>query len=125
MVRTAFEALVDGDIEAVVSASQPDVELIPLLTALSGESYKGHDGLRSWHAQFHEVFEGLASRLHEVTEHGDVVIAEGDLVAVGAGSTPTISQPVAWVVTMRDGKASRIEVFADRAEARRRAGLGQ
>jgi ketosteroid isomerase-like protein len=122
-VRIAFDRLTDGDVETIVSFSHEDVEFVPLLTGHAGEPYKGHDGLREWHRDMEAVFERLASHLFSVTEYGDVVIAEGELIVIGTGDTPTVNQQVAWLVWTRDGKATRIEVLASGEEARVRAGL--
>lgn len=124
-VRFAFDRLTDGDIETVVALSHPEVEFVPLLTGHAGEPYKGHDGLREWYHDMEAVFERLASHLFTVVEHGDIVIAEGELIVIGSGDTPTVNQSVAWLVWTRDGKATRIEVLASGEEARIRAGIDQ
>ena len=122
-MRLAFDRLTDGDIETIIAFSHPDVEFVPLLTGHAGEPYRGHEGLREWHADMEQVFERLASHLFTVTEYGDIVIAEGELIVIGAGDTPTVNQAVAWLVWTRDGKATRIEVLASGEEARVRAGV--
>lgn len=122
-IRLAFDRLTDGDIEPVIAFSHPDVEFVPLLTGHAGEPYRGHEGLREWHADMEAVFERLASHLFSVTEYGDIVIAEGELIVIGSGDTPTVNQQVAWLVWTRDGKATRIEVLASGEEARVRAGV--
>ena len=122
-VRIAFDRLADGDIETVIAFSHPDVEFVPLLTGHVGEPYKGHAGLREWYHDMEEVFERLASHLFTVIEYGDIVIAEGELIVIGSGDTPTVNQQVAWLVWTRDGKATRIEVLASGDEARVRAGI--
>lgn len=122
-VRAAVEALVRGDIEALVSISHPDVEWVPLLSAISGESYRGHEGLREWYRQWTDVFGGVESKTISVEEHGDDVLVESEVYASGLEDAPPVGQRIATVVTIRDGKASRAEVFADRDEARRRVGI--
>lgn len=122
-VRIAFDRLTDGDIDAVIAFSHPDVEFVPLLTGHVGEPYRGHDGLREWHRDMEAVFERLASHLFTITEYGDIVIAEGELIVIGSGDTPTVNQSVAWLVWTREGKATRIEVLASGDEARGRAGI--
>jgi ketosteroid isomerase-like protein len=120
-----FNRLTDGDIEAVVHLSHPDVEFVPLLTGHAGEPYRGHEGLREWYHDMEEVFERLTGHLFSVIEYGDIVIAEGELIVIGSGDTPTVNQSVAWLVWTRDGKATRIEVLASGEEARVRAGIDQ
>lgn len=122
-VRLAFDRLTDGDIETVIAFSHPDVEFVPLLTGHVGEPYRGHAGLREWHRDMEAVFERLASHLFSVIEYGDIVIAEGELIVIGSGDTPTVNQQVAYLVWTRDGKATRIEVLASGDEARIRAGI--
>ena len=122
-VRLAFDRLTDGDIETVIAFSHPDVEFVPLLTGHIGEPYRGHAGLREWHHDMEAVFERLASHLFSVIEYGDIVIAEGELIVIGSGDTPTVNQQVAYLVWTRDGKATRIEVLASGDEARIRAGI--
>jgi ketosteroid isomerase-like protein len=122
-VRIAFDRLTDGDIDAVIAFSHPDVEFVPLLTGHVGEPYKGHAGLREWYHDMEAVFERLTSHLFTITEYGDIVIAEGELIVIGSGDTPTVNQDVAWLVWTRDGRATRIEVLATGEEARIRAGI--
>jgi ketosteroid isomerase-like protein len=124
-VRWGFNRLMDGDIEALIAFAHDDIEFTPLLTGHAGEPYVGHDGIREWFADLQIEFERIASRLESVIEVGDTVIAEGELIVIGSGETPTVRQSVAWVVEMDHGRATKLEVFGDIAAARRRAGIDQ
>lgn len=124
-VRWGFNRLMDGDIEALIAFAHPKMEFTPLVTGHAGEPYVGHDGIREWFADLQVHFERIASRLESVVEVGDKVLAEGELIVIGTDDQPTVRSSVSWVVEMHDGKATKLEVFADPAEARRRAGLDQ
>jgi ketosteroid isomerase-like protein len=55
-------------------------------------------------------------------EDGRVLVL-GDLHMRGRESGVELDQPLGWLLTFRDGKLLRYEVFADQGEARRAAGL--
>lgn len=112
-----------GRIDTVTSLAHSDVEFRPLLANIEGETYHGHEGIRRWFSQFTDTFEDFTIELGELEELGDHVFATGRIHARGRGSGTPIDQPSVWVITMRDGKATHIQIFDAREKALQAAGL--
>ena len=53
----AFDALNRREFDAFLALMDDDVEVVPRMSAIEGESgYRGHDGLRSWWNSLLDVF---------------------------------------------------------------------
>jgi ketosteroid isomerase-like protein len=125
IVRRGFEAMSAGRIDTVTALAHSDVELRPLLANIEGEVYRGHEGIRRWFSQFTDTFEDFTIELGELEDLDDHVLVAGRIHARGKGSGTPIDQPSVWVITMRDGKATRIQIFNDKTTALKAAGLAQ
>src|SRR6476469_3401894 len=123
LVKRAFDAWNRGDVEWLAANADPDVEIKALTTALSGEPYRGPDGVRRWLAESYEAFEVIELGLEELREAGSRVLGFGNLHWRGGDSGIDMNLAVTWVFTFRHGKVLRMEMFADRAEALQAAGL--
>ena len=53
--RRADEAFNSRDVEAYVACCDPEVELASGVTMPGGATYRGHDGVRSWHRDVEDV----------------------------------------------------------------------
>ena len=118
----------DGDIEAIVAECDPAVEWeeqsIPGVEPL----YRGHDGVRRWGAAVLAVREELGplqGRLEGVKETDDMVIASVCFEGEGRSSGARVPMHVHMVVTFRDHKVVRRQVFLTLAEALEAAGLSE
>jgi uncharacterized protein len=109
LVRSIYENFGKGDIPAVLAALDPEVEWIE-----SEQSFLPHAGV---HRGPQGVVEGVFLRIPEmfsefavtpVTLHdaGDVVVVEGRVTGTTHAGRK-LDAPVAWVWTVRDGKAVR------------------
>jgi ketosteroid isomerase-like protein len=116
-VRRGFEAMSAGRIDIVTSLAHADVEFRPLLANIEGEVYSGQEGIRRWFSQFTDMFEDFTIDLGELEELDDHVLVTGRIHARGRGSGTPIDQPSVWVITMRDGKATHIQIFDVRERA--------
>jgi len=113
-----------GDHDVVdYAAIDPEIEGHTPLSSTKGTPYRGHEGVRQWIADIDEQFEDWYSRPDEFRDVGDGrVLVLGELHMRGRESGIEFDQPMGWLLTFRDGKLCRYEVFADRDEARRAAG---
>lgn len=125
LVTQAFDAWNRGDLEWLVANADPEVEIKALTSALRGEPYRGADGVRQWFADSYEAFEVVELRLDELREAEDCVLGFGNLHWRGADSGIDMHRPVTWVLTIREGRVLRMEMFADRAEALEAAGVSE
>ena len=123
IVTRGFDALTQGDLDALLATLHEDVYWRPLMSRTPGEdAFRGHDGVTDWWRRIHELTPDVESHVDDIVERGDVVYVEGSLGTAAAGVP---AQAMAWVVRLRQGKVDRMDVFTDRDEARQVAGLDQ
>jgi ketosteroid isomerase-like protein len=87
--------------------------------------YEGVDGARTFLREWSEPWEDWELEVDSFHDAGDVVVA---LVSQRARSKSTgmpVEMSFAQVWTVRDGKRTRMEMYADPAEALRAAGLSE
>jgi ketosteroid isomerase-like protein len=127
VARRMLQAFNDGDVEAIVAECDPTVEWeeqsIPGVEPL----YRGHEGVRRWWAAtiLQEELGSLEGRLEGVKEADDTVIASVRFEAEGTSSGARVQMPVHLVLTFRDGKLIRRQVFLTFAEALEAVGLSE
>jgi ketosteroid isomerase-like protein len=125
VARRMLRAFNDGDIEAIVAECDPTVEWeeqsIPGVEPL----YHGHEGVRRWWAAtiLQEELGSIEGHLEGVKEADDTVIASVRFEAEGTSSGARVQMPVHLVLTFRDGKLIRRQVFLTFAEALEAVGL--
>jgi ketosteroid isomerase-like protein len=108
------------DLEAV----HPDVEIVSPLSSVQGEPYRGHDGIRQWRSDIDEQFTEWRIDMEEIRDlDGDRYLGLGRVHLCGRGSGVEFEQPLAWLFELRDGKWSRMSIYATSAEALEAAGL--
>ena len=123
-----LQAFNDGDIEAIVAECDPAVEWEEQSIPGVEPVYRGHDGVRRWGAAVLGVREELGplqGRLEGAEEIDDMVIASVCFEGEGRSSGARVPMHVHMVVTFRDGKVVRRQVFLTLAEALEAAGLAE
>ena len=125
-VRRAFDALNRRELDAFLALMDDDVEVVPRMSAIEGESgYRGHDGVRRWWSGLLDVFPDYNAELVEVRDPGDLTFGTFYARGHGAGSAAPTDQ-AAWIVLRwRRGKAVWWRTFDARAEALEAAGLSE
>ena len=123
VVRRAFDAFTLRDVERLVATCSPDVEfdLPTARLARTGESYRGHEGVRTYMRDAARVWSELRLEAREFHEAGDLVVAVGRVYAWGDGRV--VDTPSAWVWNLVDGLVLRVEVFESRSAAFVAAGM--
>jgi|SRR5215207_9792478 len=120
----AQEALNQRDLDAFIGFQDLDVEIVPrILKVEGGDSYRGHDGLRTWWENLHDVFPDFSAEIDEVRDLGDVILARVRLRGQGLGSEAAMEQTAWYVVEVRDTKAIWWGIFLSEAEALEAAAL--
>ncbi|HEX8854455.1 MAG TPA: nuclear transport factor 2 family protein [Thermoleophilaceae bacterium] len=124
VLRSGYEALSRGDVDAVLALLADDVELRDRAEAPEAGVYHGHDGARVAFQQTDDTFENYRIRptaieLGPVRDGGirNVVVVlrqegEGRLTGV------RVSEDIAHVLTLKDDVAIRLRVFSTPDEAR-------
>jgi ketosteroid isomerase-like protein len=118
VVRRVLDAVNCRDGDALVDLLHPDVEFFPILAALEGPVYTGHEGVRRWLRSLELDWEVFETRLDRVHDFGDSALGEGGWHARGRTSGVTLdSQGGAWLARVRDGRVTWWRTYTDRAEA--------
>jgi ketosteroid isomerase-like protein len=78
-----------------------------------------------WLAEWVEGFDDWSIEISEVVEAGDQVVTVANQRASAKHGGPEVEMRLAQLWTFREGLIARMEMYADRAEAFRAAGLSQ
>ena len=125
-VRRAFDALNRRELDAFLALMDDDVEVVPRMSAIEGESgYRGHDGVRRWWNSLLDVFPDYGMEVVEMQDLEDLTLATIHVRGHGAGSAaPTDHE--AWImVRWRHAKAVWWRTFDTRSEALEAVGLSE
>jgi ketosteroid isomerase-like protein len=124
--KRLIEAYNRRDIPAFLELLHPDVEWIPIMAALEGRVYCGHDGVRQWVNDIAEDWEYFEPCLVEFHDLGERVLIFGHWRARGRVSGVEFdNQPASWLYEIKGGKVVWMRTFTDRAEALEAAGLSE
>jgi ketosteroid isomerase-like protein len=123
VVRKGYEAMQRGDIDALLLDCEDDVEFEALISQVEGESFRGHDGLRSFFQNFRQAWDLWMPMPEEFSAEGDLVFVTGTTRVRGKGSGVEMDFPWSQVFRLRDGKVSWAKIYSERDGARRESGL--
>jgi ketosteroid isomerase-like protein len=123
-VRRTYDAFHRGDVDALLSEVDPEVEWC-VDAAIPGavRVYRGHEGVRKYLEQAQEAFERVRFEIEDFIDAGeDRVILVATIHVRGKASGVETNLRGYELFTLREGKLVRREVFFDRAEALAAAG---
>jgi ketosteroid isomerase-like protein len=117
--------IVRGDYDDVLrDYFDPDCELLPPRAYPDVESsYRGVEGLRRWFGQMDEIWNDFRMEPERYFDAGARVVVFARVSGAAKGSGPTLAISSAHVLTLRDGRITRSEIYLDRAEALEVVGL--
>ena len=87
--------------------------------------YRGREGVKEFFAMLQEVWAELRWEPLELTDHGDTVVVEAKIIAIGRGSDIPIEADETDVFWFRDGEIVRLQGFPTKADALEAAGLSE
>jgi ketosteroid isomerase-like protein len=124
IARETFDAIRRRDIDRLVDLYDPDIEFQPL-TGMEVElgGYHGQAGVRRYFEEITHVWDEMLPHADDVRAIGDQVVILGGCAVRGRGSGAVTDSPMAWVLTLRDGKVVRHRAYRGRDEALEAAGL--
>jgi ketosteroid isomerase-like protein len=118
-VKARWDDFGKGDLDAAVSSTREDAEIVLPETLPWGGTYRGPDGFKEMIGKFLSFFESVEPRPTAFLEADDgetvVVIVEG------AGKTKAgkeLSGRSVWLYKVDDGELTGAEFFGDTARAR-------
>ncbi len=122
--KRAFKALERFDVEAALEHVDPEVVFqSAIVSGASGNTFRGHDGLRQWAAESDAAFAELRTVPEEFRDLGDDVLILGRIFARGRESGVPLESAAAFLCSLRDGRVVSVRGFLDREEALEAAGL--
>lgn len=123
IVKEGFDAFNSRGVEGVLPMIHPEFEATtPPELASEPDTYRGHEGVRRWFDSFDEVMDEIRWEPHAFSKAGDKVIVEFTLHARGKTTGLDFGQDAVMVWTLRDGKATSLELYPTLEEARAAAG---
>jgi ketosteroid isomerase-like protein len=126
--KRALDAGNRRDMESFLEALAPKVEWHPGLAALlEGEAtvYRGREEVRELFQGYWEAFADLRFEVSEIRDLGDRILAVGQMRGRGAESGVEIESPWAYLIQVRNGKATQVRTYLDPKEALEAAGLSE
>ena len=128
IIRRMYQRWLQQD-PALFDAFDQDIELHPDPAADwvgVNDTYRGHDGVRRYMAQVYEAFEDYRPEVEDLLDGGDKVVTLAIEHGRGRSSGAAVeARRTAHVWTMRAGRAIRLDLYLDRAEAFEATGLSE
>ena len=113
----------DGDWDAALATMDPNVEFDLSRVMPEMERYRGYEGVKAFWRMLRDVWGDFRTDPEEVIDAGDKLFTRNRLHGTGTTSGVATEDLLYQVVTLRNGRAIRVEFFRDRAEALEAAGL--
>ena len=105
VVRRSLEAICARDLDTLLELYDPDVQLLPLTgTRVESGGYRGHDGVREYMSEVHDLWEVLEPVGEVFTDVGDSVLVTGRCRVRGRSSGAESNPVCAWAIRVRDGR---------------------
>jgi ketosteroid isomerase-like protein len=119
LVRRAYLAWEEGDVEELLSLVDPEVRWSPVLRFLEGErAAVGRRDLRRWFRHIRITYRSLRPLPQRFEDHGARVLVLGRLLGASRLDEGDLDVPVAWVWTVRAGRIVAMEAFRQERTAR-------
>jgi ketosteroid isomerase-like protein len=124
IVRRAFQAFNDRDVDAMLANWAEDVEmrLIGGFADLMGAEFKGHDGIRRWFDEWTGSLD-VRAEIESIDEVGDRVVVIARVVGTGDASGTPVTLRGGQIYSFRDGRISEVANYYEPSEALEAVGL--
>jgi ketosteroid isomerase-like protein len=123
IVRRAHDALNRSDADALAALCAPDFRLDMSDRVFNPEVYLGHDGIRRFMGEVHEVWESFTWEPTDVKEAADVVLALVHSVGHGRGSGLDIERHSAMLWQIPGETLLAVTFYRDPMAARSASGI--
>jgi ketosteroid isomerase-like protein len=115
-VEQVYAAVNARDRAAITALSGPDI-----VFATTVESFRGPDALLEWLDDGDDAFDDFSVELLEIEELGDHVVVPMRQRGRGKASGADVDSQITHVWTVRDGRPTMLQSFADHDDAVRYA----
>jgi ketosteroid isomerase-like protein len=116
-LRRGYEALNRGDWDTPARFAHPDFELKTADRTLNRGTYRGAQAATRFFKDLFEPFEEVTVEPEEFFHRGDRIAVYVRAKLRPAGSTAVVENRIGHLWTMREGMATRLEVFPRREDA--------
>jgi ketosteroid isomerase-like protein len=120
LVLNVHEAFNRDDLQGFLSGWHVEAEYRSAIhQVVEGEAgaFRGHDGLRRWWRDLHDLNEDLATDVLEVRDLGERIVVVFVVRGRGRSSGIALETPLAQVVRLSQGKIIEARDYFSRAEA--------
>lgn len=124
-LRFGYEAVSRGDWDAPTRFAHPEFELQTADRVVNPGTYRGTGEVRRFFEDLFEPFEEVVVEPEEFFERGDQIAVFVLTRLRPTGSSAVVENRIGHLWTMREGKATRLQVFPRREDALEAAGLSQ
>jgi ketosteroid isomerase-like protein len=119
VVRSAYLAWQEGDLEALISLLDQQVTWSPVLRFLEGPGAEvGHRAVRQWFRWIRITYRSVQPLPQHFEDHGDRVLVLGRLVGGSRLTEGDLDVAVAWVWTVRGERVAAMQAFREERAAR-------
>ena len=128
IVMEAHAAVGRRDLDGFLLVWHPEAEYRAAVTQVvegEGGVFRGHDGMRRWWSDLDDLFDDLRTEVREVQDLGEAVLVVFVTHGRGKHSGLTIAEPLAQILTVREGKIIQARDYRSRAEALKAVGLSE
>jgi ketosteroid isomerase-like protein len=125
IVRASWDAWSRGDMDALFEFYDPAVEWDMTHSYVPDmDVFHGHEGVRDFFRRWREFFAEYHAEPEQFIAADDRVMVRVRQKGRGRVSSVGIDMPTYWqLYTLRDGRAVRVAIYRDEAEALKAAGL--
>jgi ketosteroid isomerase-like protein len=125
LVRRLHDQLNSGDIEGLVELCESGFRLDMSERVFNPAIYEGHDGIRRFYADVHDIWEQYRWDPEELLDAAPHVVALVRARGRGRRSGLEIDRRVALVWTLDHGRATALRLYVDSTEALEAVGLAE
>jgi ketosteroid isomerase-like protein len=122
-LRVGYEAVSRGDWDAATRFAHPEFELRTADRVVNPGTYRGPDEVRRFFEDQFAPFEEVVVEPQEFFERGDQIVVFVRTRLRPTDSSAVVENRIGHLWTMREGKATRLQVFPRREDALEAAGL--
>ena len=125
IVEDAYRAWGERGIEGLLSVMHPEIEWYTPPQAPEPGPHRGREAILrvvGLYMESFDLFQPVPERILPAAAPDQVVVL-ATLTTRGRGSGAEVSMPVGHLLTIREGKVARFEVFTERSEALGAGGL--
>jgi ketosteroid isomerase-like protein len=123
IVRRVIESFTERDLDAALRDNDPEIEVDwSRSTGVEAGVYHGYQAVRAFWSTFIDTFDPIIVTVDEFIEHGEYVVVPNRARFWGRDGIE-VEAHSAWVVTLRDGRIVRWQLYQHRDDALKAVGL--